>query len=159
MRPTEDGIGLQRAIREALAEAGVDLEKDKIDLFNCHATSTPLGDASEAEAIFKLIGDKDISKRAIITALKGNLGHMGAGAAIAESIMSMKSIETGSVPQISNLAIDCSCRFGGRKAPEPSFLPLNFAVDSMSNQEINTVVKNTLCFGGMNMSAVFRRYN
>lgn len=57
LRPTEEGIGLQRAIREALEEAGLDVEKDKIDLFNCHATSTPLGDASEAEAIFKLIGE------------------------------------------------------------------------------------------------------
>lgn len=159
MRPTDEGLGLQRAIREALEEAGVNVEKDKIDLFNCHATSTPKGDASEAEAIHKLIGENEASKGAIITALKGNLGHMGAGAAIAESILAMKSIETGSVSQISNLAIDWSCRFGGRKAPEPSFLPLNFAIDNMSNQEINTVVKNSLCFGGMNMSAVFRRYN
>ena len=55
LRPTEQGTGLQHAMLMALQDAGIDIEKggdeNCIDMFNCHATSTPKGDSSEAEAI------------------------------------------------------------------------------------------------------------
>ena len=42
LRPTDSGIGLISAIQEALLEAKV-IPHD-ISAFNCHATSTPVGD-------------------------------------------------------------------------------------------------------------------
>ena len=46
LRPTSTGVGLISAIQEAMIEAGV--VPSDISAFNCHATSTPVGDASEA---------------------------------------------------------------------------------------------------------------
>ena len=55
LRPTEDGIGLVKAMRDALVEAGV--TPSQVDSINAHATSTPLGDKSEATAIKTLFGN------------------------------------------------------------------------------------------------------
>jgi 3-oxoacyl-[acyl-carrier-protein] synthase II len=57
LRPTKSGVGLVAAIKEALVEAK--LTPSNIDCFNCHATSTPVGDAAEASSIKNiLLADK-----------------------------------------------------------------------------------------------------
>lgn len=81
LRPTDKGLGLITAIENALKEAKV----EGIDMFNCHATSTPKGDASEAACIKEIVG----KQRPLITANKGNIGHMVAGAAITESLFAI----------------------------------------------------------------------
>ena len=53
LRPTDGGVGLISAIQEAMIEAGV-LPSD-LSAFNCHATSTPVGDASEAKCIKSIL--------------------------------------------------------------------------------------------------------
>ena len=61
MRPTDSGVGSIRAIQNALKEAGV--KPDQIDVFNCHATSTPKGDQSEANCIRSILAaGKDIDQ-------------------------------------------------------------------------------------------------
>ena len=106
-------------------------------MFSCHATSTPKGDASEAECISK------INSKALITATKGNVGHMVAGAALTESAFAIKSMQTGQITAIRNLVEPCD--------------NLNFVRENM-DKKVDTIVKNSLCFGGVNMSAVFKRY-
>ena len=59
LRPTDSGIGLISAIQEAMLEAGV--LPSEISAFNCHATSTPVGDASEAKCIKSIIAT-DLNK-------------------------------------------------------------------------------------------------
>ena len=54
LRPTDKGTGLISAIQEALLEAHV--TPKEISAFNCHATSTPVGDLSEAKCITSLLG-------------------------------------------------------------------------------------------------------
>ena len=76
----------------------------KVDVFNCHATSTPKGDASEAACIKQVVQGK--CEQALITANKGNIGHMVAGAGLTESIFAIKSFETNIVPAIKNLGAD-----------------------------------------------------
>jgi 3-oxoacyl-[acyl-carrier-protein] synthase II len=56
LRPTDNGIGLYKAIRNALVEARV--TPSQIDSINSHATSTPAGDLSEAACLKKLLGNK-----------------------------------------------------------------------------------------------------
>lgn len=56
LRPTDNGIGLYKAIRNALLEAGI--TPSQIDSINSHATSTPAGDLSEATCLKKLLGNK-----------------------------------------------------------------------------------------------------
>ena len=106
LRPTDEGIGMKTAIYQALEQAGIDIEKggdeNYIDMFNCHATSTPKGDASEANCIKEILskakrieGQESNPKYTVISANKGNIGHMVAGAAMTESIFAMQSFKTG----------------------------------------------------------------
>src|SRR5690606_10195745 len=48
--------GPSRAMEMALEQAG--MEANAIDYVNAHATSTPLGDANEAKAIYRVFGDQ-----------------------------------------------------------------------------------------------------
>jgi len=75
---------------------------------------------------------------------------MVAGAATTESIFAIKSIETGHVPAIHNLTKDgsgCLVHNG-----------LNYSTQASSGNKVDTIVKNSLTFGGNNMCAVFKRY-
>ena len=58
LRPSENGFGLYKAIKEAMVEAQI--TPSMIDNFNAHATSTKAGDLGEANCIKWLIGNKDI---------------------------------------------------------------------------------------------------
>lgn len=98
-------------------------------------------------------------KKAIITANKGNIGHLVAGAALTESVIAIQSLLRGQVPPICNLSADWSCRIGGPSGKgEPIYNGLSYAYEAIRKEDINVIVKNSLCFGGINMSAVFKRY-
>lgn len=56
LRPTDNGIGLFKAIKNALVEAEV--TPSMIDSVNSHATSTPAGDSSEAYCLKAILGNK-----------------------------------------------------------------------------------------------------
>ena len=67
-------------------------------MFNCHATSTQKGDPSEAQAIKDLLvsanpqlveGQEKDPFTPVISANKGNLGHLVAGAALTESAIAI----------------------------------------------------------------------
>lgn len=53
LRPEETGLGLYKAITNSLKEAK--LSADNVDLFDAHATSTPLGDQAEASCIKRIL--------------------------------------------------------------------------------------------------------
>lgn len=61
--------GQTRAMTAALALAGV--APADVDFVDCHATGTPLGDATELQSIAAAYGDVPLT----LGALKGNLGH------------------------------------------------------------------------------------
>jgi len=54
--PNPDPKGSVKAIRHALADAG--LEPQDVDYINAHGTGTPLGDAAETEAIKTVFGER-----------------------------------------------------------------------------------------------------
>jgi len=60
LRPTDTGVGLIKAIQTVMTQSG--LQPKDIDMFNCHATSTPKGDQSEAKCIKSILGCTDITK-------------------------------------------------------------------------------------------------
>ena len=168
LRPTDTGIGLISAIQTALLEAGV-IPKE-ISAFNCHATSTPVGDKSEASCIASILGAsdkhkvdtladfralspeaisqctaKDISRTdlPVLTALKGNLGHCVAGAGSLEAAFAFLHLQKQEVTKIRNLE-------------EPVCDTLRFATKN-ENKKLDAIVKNSLVFGGINASMVFKR--
>jgi 3-oxoacyl-[acyl-carrier-protein] synthase II len=81
----------------ALEDAG--LEPSAIGHVNAHGTSTPLNDASEAEAIRKVFGDHAPP----VTSTKGVTGHMIGAAGAAEAAIATLSMREGLVPPTANL--------------------------------------------------------
>jgi len=97
--PDPDGIGVQRAIKIALADAGIST-KDVVHL-NAHATSTPAGDVAEANALRLALG-KDADHVAV-SATKSMTGHLLGGAGAIESVFLAKAIQDRLAPPTINI--------------------------------------------------------
>jgi 3-oxoacyl-[acyl-carrier-protein] synthase II len=95
--PVPGGAGAAACMQLALDDAGLDA--GAIGHVNAHGTSTPLNDATEAEAIRKVFGDASPP----VTSTKGVTGHMIAGAGAAEAVISLLSLRDGVVPPTANL--------------------------------------------------------
>ncbi len=95
--PVPGGAGAAACMQLALDDAGLDA--GGIGHVNAHGTSTPLNDATEAEAIRKVFGDITPP----VTSTKGVTGHMIAGAGAAEAVISLLSLRDGIVPPTANL--------------------------------------------------------
>jgi len=97
--PDPDGIGVQRAIKIALADAGIST-KDVVHL-NAHATSTPAGDVAEANALRLALGiDAD---HVAVSATKSMTGHLLGGAGAIESVFIVKAIQDRAAPPTINI--------------------------------------------------------
>jgi len=132
--------GAARARRLALAYAGEDMA---IDYINTHATSTPLGDISELNAIRQVFGDA----LPLISSTKGLTGHPIAASAVHEAIYSMLMLNGGFIAGCSNIA-----------KPDPAILGMP-VVTSTIDRSINTIMSNSFGFGGTNASLVFRGFS
>jgi 3-oxoacyl-[acyl-carrier-protein] synthase II len=95
--PVPGGSGAAACMQLALDDAGLDASE--IGHVNAHGTSTPLNDATEAEAIRKVFADHKLP----VTSTKGVTGHMIAGAGAAEAVISLLSLRDGVVPPTANL--------------------------------------------------------
>jgi 3-oxoacyl-[acyl-carrier-protein] synthase II len=75
-----DPTGAVRALEMALNDAGVG--KDEIDYINAHATSTPVGDASETKMLKLALGEEN-ARNTPVSGTKGATGHcLGAAGAL-----------------------------------------------------------------------------
>nr|AFP89390.1 polyketide synthase [Cladosporium phlei] len=88
--------------RNALAVAGVD--PMTIQYVEAHATSTPLGDPTEIQAISSVYGENRPSDAPVIVgSVKPNVGHLEAGAGVVGFIKGVKVLQKGQVPPQANL--------------------------------------------------------
>jgi acyl transferase domain-containing protein/3-hydroxymyristoyl/3-hydroxydecanoyl-(acyl carrier protein) dehydratase/1-acyl-sn-glycerol-3-phosphate acyltransferase len=91
LAPSEEGQ--ERAMRLAYAQAG--LEPSDISLVECHATGTPVGDATELRSMSRVFaGCSDVP----IGSLKSNLGHLITTAGVAGLIKVLAAMEHGMKP-------------------------------------------------------------
>lgn len=128
---------LEKTIREALAEAG--MAPDGIDYVNAHATGTKHGDAAEAEALRRVIGDV-----VPVSGLKGYFGHtLGASGAL-ELILSLEMMRAGRLIPTRNL-----------ETVDPACEGLHH-VKVSETKPVRTVLKNSFGFGGVNTALVIR---
>ncbi|MEX1008398.1 MAG: beta-ketoacyl-ACP synthase II [Acidimicrobiia bacterium] len=95
--PSPGGAGAAACMQLALDDAGI--VSSAIGHVNAHGTSTPLNDASEAEALRKVFGDHSPP----VTSTKGVTGHMIGGAGAAEAVIALLSLRDGIVPPTANL--------------------------------------------------------
>ncbi len=97
--PDETGESQSRAMKAALAEAGID--PTDLDYVNAHGTATPAGDIAETRALKATLGDH--AKRVAVSSNKSMIGHcLGASGAI-EAVATVLTIVNGVVPPTMNL--------------------------------------------------------
>jgi 3-oxoacyl-[acyl-carrier-protein] synthase II len=92
--PREDGHGAFLAMRRALKSAGI--APKQVDYINAHATSTPLGDAAENEAVKKLMLGEDgheSASQVTVGSTKGAIGHLLGAAGAVEAIFSILALK------------------------------------------------------------------
>jgi 3-oxoacyl-[acyl-carrier-protein] synthase II len=135
--------GLQRAMRGALADAG--MSPDEVDYVNAHGTSTPLNDSNEATAIAKVFGDA--AGKINVSSTKSMTGHMLGAAGAVELIASLLAIRDQVVPPTINY---CN--------PDPACGDLDFTPNQAKSREVRAALSNSAGFGGHNVSLVVKRF-
>ena len=140
--PPEDGEGAARAMIEALRDSG--FTPGDVDYINAHATSTPLGDTAETNAIKHVFGEG--AYRLAISATKSLIGHgLGASGGM-ETVAAVKTIETGVIHPTANL-----------NTPDPT-CDLDYVPNVARRANVRVVLKNSFGFGGQNSCLVLAKY-
>ena len=135
--PSEDGDGGFRAMKAALAKAGVD--PSEVDYINAHGTST-MADTIELKAVEQLLGDA--AAKATMSSTKSSTGHLLGAAGAIEAIFSILAIRDQVAPPTINL---------DNPAVET---PLDLAPNAKREREIKVAMSNSFGFGGTNASVV-----
>src|SRR6185436_13076702 len=97
-QPAPDGEGAQRAMRRAMADAGV--QPSDVQYVNAHGTSTPANDLNETRAIKAVFGDYVSALN--VSSTKSATGHMLGAAGALECIVSALAVVDGMVPPTIN---------------------------------------------------------
>uniref|UniRef100_A0A7N0TAM3 3-oxoacyl-[acyl-carrier-protein] synthase n=1 Tax=Kalanchoe fedtschenkoi TaxID=63787 RepID=A0A7N0TAM3_KALFE len=141
-QPHGDGRGAILAMRRALKQSG--LLPNQIDYINAHATSTPLGDNIEANAIKTLFTDHATSGALAVSSTKGAIGHLLGAAGAVEAIFTVLALHHGIAPPTLNLT-----------KPDPIFTDAFMPLTSSTKMPITTAISNSFGFGGTNASLLF----
>jgi 3-oxoacyl-(acyl-carrier-protein) synthase len=140
--PAERGEGNQRAMRMALARAGIGPEQ--VDYINAHGTSTPLNDRYETMAIRDVFGEH--ADRLLVSSTKSMIGHaMGAAGAI-EAYVCAKVLETSCIPPTINY-----------RHPDPE-LTLDYVPNEARAANVRVALSNSMGLGGHNSTVILRRF-
>jgi len=140
--PAPEGEGGQRAMRMALADAG--LRPEQVGYVNTHGTSTPQGDIAECQAIRRVFGDWS-DQGLLVSSTKSMTGHMLGAAGGAESVFSVLALHRGVVPPTRNVdEQDPECR-------------LDVVPNVARPAKLEAVLSNSFGFGGTNAVIAFRK--
>lgn len=141
--PRPDGAQAARAMRNAMADAGVDAQQ--IDYVNAHGSSTPLNDSTESLAIRSVLGDHAYGIP--VSGTKPYYGHaLGASGAIETAVCCM-TLDEGWVPPTLNFE-------------EPGDgCDLDYVTDGGRSRRVDTLITNSFGFGGINASLVLARWD
>ena len=139
-QPDPEGKGLSMAMKRALASAGV--AAHEVDYINAHGTSTPYNDKFETLAIKKVFGAH--AQRVAISSTKSMTGHLLGAAGGIESVICVKTMQTGTLAPTINLDdADPEC-------------DLDYVPNVARSAKVKTILSNNLGFGGQNAAVVFR---
>ncbi len=129
--PDPSGAGVERAIRQALQDAGVSAQE--VTHVNAHGTSTPLNDLVEGQVLHRVFGTGPA-----VTSTKGVTGHtLGAAGAI-EAAYAVLAVENDEIPPTANLdTID----------PE---IAIDVVTGGSRKEKVEVATTNSFGFGGHN---------
>ncbi len=97
--PDPEGSGAARAVLAALKQAGA--TPDEVSHINAHATSTPVGDIAEFEALKRVFGDRVSSIP--VSATKASTGHLLGGTGALEAVFTILALHERTAPPTINL--------------------------------------------------------
>ncbi|APG84070.1 3-oxoacyl-ACP synthase [Sinorhizobium americanum CCGM7] len=138
----EDGDGARRAMEIAIAQAGI--SPREIAHLNAHATSTPVGDLGEIAAIKRVFGtDSSVA----VSGTKSATGHLLGAAGGLEAIFTVLALRDQVAPPTLNL-----------NAPDPAGDGVDFVANRALPTAMDYAISNGFGFGGVNASALFRRW-
>ena len=130
------GEGAVRCMKMSMENIGCE-----IDYINPHATSTPIGDEKEVEAIRETFGNKIPN----ISATKSLTGHSLGAAGVQEAIYSILMMQNDFIAKSANI-----------ENIDPKFEDLPINKERIDNANIGCLLSNSFGFGGTNASLVFR---
>lgn len=136
--PDPDGTGLRMALEATLADA--ETNADAIGYVNGHATSTPIGDATEAQVVAQLFDGVALSST------KGATGHALGGAGAVEAIFCLLAIRDQIVPPTLNL-----------HNPDEGTEGVDLVPLVARKREVRAVLNNSFGFGGTNASLIMQK--
>ncbi|MDY7393898.1 beta-ketoacyl-[acyl-carrier-protein] synthase family protein [Aureibaculum sp. 2210JD6-5] len=136
---TPNADGPTKAMQKAIDEAKI--EVSAIDYVNAHATSTPVGDANEAKAIYNIFGDNGPH----VSSTKSMTGHECWMAGASEIVYSMLMMQHSFVAPNINL-----------KAPDEDAAKLNIARHTV-DKKIDVFLSNSFGFGGTNSALIIKK--
>ena len=132
------GEGAARCMRQAIANV-----KIPIDYINPHATSTPVGDLKEIEAIREVFGSGE--KCPPIAATKSLTGHSQGATGVHEAIYSLLMMQNGFI-----------CESAHIEELDPAFEDMPIVRARRDNVALRAVLSNSFGFGGTNATLVFK---
>ncbi|MFG6094870.1 beta-ketoacyl-ACP synthase II [Leptothoe sp. ISB3NOV94-8A] len=141
--PDPSGAGVILALKRALQDAQI--TPDKVDHINMHATSTPLGDVAESNAIKQVFGTHAYQMQ--LSATKSMTGHLLGAAGAIEAISTILATQYNVVPPTINVeSLDPDC-------------DLNYTVGKPHSCDVNIALSNAFGFGGHNTTIVFGKFS
>lgn len=139
--PHPEGIGVMECIQKALLKAAI--PATRVNYINAHATSTPIGDVAELNALQKVFSQRnDI----YINATKSMIGHALGAAGGIEAVATIMAILTGEVHPTINL-----------EDPEESLI-FNYS-EKRKKWPIDVALSNSFGFGGHNSSILIGKWS
>jgi 3-oxoacyl-[acyl-carrier-protein] synthase-1 len=135
------GEGGERCMRMALSTV-----KERVDYINPHATSTPVGDGPEIDAIRRVFGTGD--RCPPISATKSLTGHSLGATGVQEAIYCLLMMQNGFICESANI-----------DELDPAFADMPIVRNRLDDVEVNTALSNSFGFGGTNATLVLQRYS
>lgn len=135
-----EGEGLRRAMERAMRAAGVKAEQ--VDYINAHATSTPIGDISEARAIAAVFGRQGL--RPWVSSTKALTGHGLSLAAAMETGFCALALREGFLPGSAHIT-----------QLDPEIGDLNVLPETIEARP-GAILNNSSGFGGANVCLVMK---
>ncbi|WP_286230779.1 beta-ketoacyl-ACP synthase II [Neobacillus mesonae] len=140
--PAPEGEGAQRAMKQAIRDAGITPEQ--VDYINAHGTSTYYNDLYETMAIKEVFGEH--AYKLCVGSTKSMTGHLLGATGAIEAIFSVLTIKEGIIPPTINY-----------ETPDEE-LDLDYVPNVAKRKDVQVVLSNSLGFGGHNVSLVFQKY-
>ena len=140
--PCPDGSGAAKAMKLAMAEAGITPEE--VGYVNAHGTSTHANDSGETMAIKLALGD--CAKTTAVSSTKSMTGHLLGAAGAIEAIACVKALEEGFIPPTINY-----------ETPDEE-CDLDYVPNTGRKADIKYALSNSLGFGGHNGVLCFKKW-